>query len=294
MLGRVARVDGLAVVVAIAAAALFALSTSLQHHSATGTPGHVRRGHQLMWHLLRQPRWLTGQATSVLAFGLHATALKLGTLTVVQPVLVSGLVFTLPVRALMDHRRPTRAEVLGAVVTACGLGLFLVVARPNGGQATPNRLMAAVLLATGAVLAATCARTAARLGRTKAAGLLLGFAAGELSGCAAGLLKLTTDEVVQGFWALLVSWPPYVLLVLAVWGLTLNQRAYHAAALSVSLPAFNLLDPVAGMAFGILVFGERPGHTPIDITLEAIGLLVMAGGAVVLTRHPPVYAPPPV
>ena len=145
MLGTVAGMNGLAVMVAIAAAALFALSTSLQHHSATGTPAHVRRGHQLIWHLVRHPRWLAGQATSVLAFGLHATALKLGTLTVVQPVLVSGLVFTLPVRALMDRRRPTRAELLGAVVTACGLGLFLVVARPNGGQGTPNRLMAAVL-----------------------------------------------------------------------------------------------------------------------------------------------------
>jgi hypothetical protein len=285
-----------AVLVALAAAALFALSTSVQHHTATGAPSHVRGGVRLMAHLLRHPRWLAGQATSVVAFVLHATALKLGTLTVVQPVLVSGLVFTLPVRALMDHRRPTRPEIVGATVTACGLGLFLVVARPAGGQATPDRLRAAVLLSAGAMLAFVCARAAARAGRTRLGGLLLGFAAGELSGCAAGVLKLTTDEVVQGVLAVLLSWPPYVLLVFALWGLTLNQRAYHAAPLSVSLPVFNVVDPVAGMTFGILVFGERPAHTPLAIALETIGLLVMAGGAVALARHTPeeMEAPPPV
>jgi drug/metabolite transporter (DMT)-like permease len=287
-------VNGLAVVVALAAAALFALGTSLQHHTASDTPGHVRGGFRLMAHLLRRPRWLLGTAVSVAAFLLHATALKLGTLTVVQPALVSGLVFTLPLRALMDHRRPTRPEVVGALVTACGLGLFLVVARPAAGQGRSDQLMAGIILAVGVVVGFVCARLAARAGRTRASGLLLGFAAGELSGLAAGVLKLTTDEVVQGPLALLLSWPPYALLFLALWGLTLNQRAYHSAPLTVSLPVFNVIDPVAGMAFGILVFGERPAHRPVDVVLETIGLLVMAGGAVALARHTPVDAPPPV
>ncbi len=282
----------LAVVVALGAAALFALSTSLQHHTATDTPGHVRGGFRLMAHLLRRPRWLAGTATSTAAFIFHATALRLGTLTVVQPALVSGLVFTLPVRALMDHRRPTRPEVVGALVTACGLGLFLVVAGPAGAQDQPHRLMAAIILTVGALVGFISARVAARAGRTRLSGLLLGFAAGELSGLAAGVLKLTTNEVVQGPLTVLMSWPPYVLVFLALWGLTLNQRAYHAAPLTVSLPVFNVIDPVAGMAFGILVFGERPAHDPIEVALEAIGLLVMAAGATSLARHTPEATPP--
>ena len=285
--------NALAVVVALAAAALFALGTSLQHHTASDTPGHVGGGLRLMAHMLRRPRWLVGTTVSVAAFLFHATALKLGTLTVVQPALVSGLVFTLPLRALMDHRRPTRSEVVGALVTAFGLGLFLVVARPAAGQQT-DQLMAGIILAVGVVVGFACARVAARTGRSRASGLLLGFAAGELSGLAAGVLKLTTDEVVQGPLALLLSWPPYALLCLALWGLTLNQRAYYSAPLTVSLPVFNVIDPVAGMAFGILVFGERPAHRPVDVVLETIGLLVMAGGAVALARHTPVDAPPPV
>lgn len=286
--------NGLSVLLALAAAALFAVSTSLQHHTATDTPGHVRGSFRLMAHLLRRPRWLAGTATSTAAFVLHATALKLGTLTVVQPVLVSGLVLTLPVRALMDHRRPTRPEVLGALVTATGVSLFLVAAQPTGGQGPSNPWMAASILAVGAIVGFICARVAARVGRTRLAGFLLGFAAGELSGLAAGVLKLTTNELVQGPLAVLVSWPPYVLLLLVLWGLTLNQRAYHAAALTVVLPVFNVIDPVAGMVFGILVFGERPAHQPIAVALEVIGLLVMASGAVALARHPPVNAPPPV
>ena len=284
----------LAVVVALAAAALFALSTSLQHHTASDTPSHVRGGFSLMAHLLRRPRWLAGTATSTAAFVFHATALKLGTLTLVQPALVSGLVFTLPVRALMDRRRPSRQELLGAMVTACGLGVFLVVAKPAGGHDHSNRLMAAVILTVGAVVGALCARIAARAGRTRLSGLLLGFAAGELSGLAAGVLKLTTNEVVRGPLTVLLSWPPYVLLFLSLWGLTLNQRAYQSAPLTVSLPVFNVIDPVAGMGFGIAVFGERPAHHPIEVALEVIALVVMAGGATALARHTPVDPPPPV
>ncbi len=286
--------NGFAVVVALAAAALFALSTSVQHHTASDTPDHVGGGFRLVGHLLRRPRWLVGTAISVAAFLCHAAALKLGTLTAVQPALVSGLVLTLPVRALMDHRRPSRPEVVGAVVTACGLGLFLVVARPTAGQSQPDQLRAALILVVGSVVGLVCARIAARAGRTRLSGLLLGFAAGELSGLAAGVLKLTTDEVAQGLLQVLLSWPPYVLLFLALWGLTLNQRAYHSAPLTVSLPVFNVIDPVAGMAFGILVFAERPAHHPLDVALEAIGLLVMAGGAVALARHTSVDTPPPV
>jgi drug/metabolite transporter (DMT)-like permease len=283
-----------ALVVALAAAALFALSTSVQHHTATDAPEHVRKGHHLMAHLVRRPRWLAGTATSTAAFALHGTALKLGTLTAVQPVLVSGLVFTLPLRALMDRRAPTKPEVLGALVTAAGLGLFLVVARPTGGHDQPQRLMAAVLLGSGAVLALVCSRIALRSGRTRLGGLLLGFAAGELSGCAAGVLKLVTSELSDGVLATALSWPPWVLLVFGVWGLTLNQRAYHSAALSVVLPVFNTIDPVVGMVFGILVFDERPAHTPLAIALEVIGFVVMAAGAVALARHTPIEPPPPV
>lgn len=284
----------LSIVVALGAAGLFALSTSVQHQTATDAPTHVRGVAPLMRHLVGHPRWLAGQAISVVAFLLHATALKLGTLTVVQPVLVSGLVFTLPVRALMDRRRPTRAEILGALVTAIGLALFLVVARPRGGHASPERWWAAALLGVGAVLAAVCAVTAGRLGRTRLAGLLLGFAAGDLSGLAAGMLKLTTNEIGGGIASLLLSWPPYALLAAGLWGLTLNQRAYRSASLSVTLPVFNLVDPLAAMIFGIVVFGERPAHTPVAVVGEAIGLLVMAVGAVALGRHAPAAAPPPV
>lgn len=284
----------LSIVVALVAAGLFALSTSVQHQTATQAPSHVRGVAGLMAHLVRHPRWLAGEAISVLAFVLHAAALKLGTLTVVQPVLLSGLVFALPLRALLDRRRPAREEIVGALVTAAGLVLFLLVARPAGGQGAPSRSWAAGLLIGGAVLALLAARTAARHGRTRLGGLLLGFAAGELSGLAAGVLKLATNELGQGVWSFVLSWPPYALIATGVWGLTLNQRAYHSAALSVTLPVFNLLDPVAGMVFGILVFGERPAHTPLAIALESVGLVVMAAGAVTLGRHAPPDPPPPV
>ena len=54
-------------------------------------------------HLVRQPLWLLGQGAWVVALGLQALALHVGRLSVVQPVLVSELVFVLIIRAFVMH-----------------------------------------------------------------------------------------------------------------------------------------------------------------------------------------------
>src|SRR6185503_15997502 len=46
--------------------------------------------------LTRNKRWLAGWATNVTGFGFHATALHLGSITVVQAIMVMQLLFALP------------------------------------------------------------------------------------------------------------------------------------------------------------------------------------------------------
>lgn len=283
----------LAVAVALGAAAFFAVSTSVQHRSVAQTPHSVQGGRRLVLHLLGNRTWLAGTGASVAGFVLHALALRLGTLTVVQPVLVSGLVFTLPVRSLLDRQRPSRRELAGAAVTAVGLTLFIVFSRPTGGEGLPDTLPAALLLAGGSLAAVAAALSAARLGASRTGGILLGFAAGELSGLAAGLLKVSTGLLVDDPWSLFVSWAPYVLVLLALWGLTLNQRAYRSAPLAVTLPTFNVVDPLAGIAFGILVFDERPSVMPLDLVVEILGLVLMFVGAAALARSTPMQSASP-
>ena len=47
----------------------------------------------LLSYLMRQPLWLLGQFLAVCAFALHASALNAGPIAVVQPIVVSGIVW---------------------------------------------------------------------------------------------------------------------------------------------------------------------------------------------------------
>ena len=94
-----------AVWVAALSAAGFAVSTSLQHH-ANGDMDDSLSTTGLVGALVRRPWWLRGQMVGLLSFALHAVALHLGLLVVVQPVVVSGILLAVPLRAALERRLP--------------------------------------------------------------------------------------------------------------------------------------------------------------------------------------------
>ncbi len=99
---------GIALLTAACSAAGFALSTSLQHMAADRAPEATQGTHRLLAHLARRPWWVVGQFVAVGSFALHALALRLGALVVVQPVVVSGIVLAVPVSAALARRLPSR------------------------------------------------------------------------------------------------------------------------------------------------------------------------------------------
>jgi len=272
----------LAVGSALGAAAGFAVSTSLQQRAAHAAPASAH----LLAHLVRRPAWLLGMLAGGAAFALHAVAVRAGALALVQPLMVSGIVFALPVRAALDRRIPSAAQLAWAGVTALGLALLVVAADPVAGQGTPRIAPALGLVALGGILALIVARiTPASAGRT-GRGLLLGAAAGVLFGLVAGMLKVTV-LASGGVLGAVASWPGWVLLALGISGLALNQRAYHLAALSVTMPVLNVVAPLVAIAFGYLVLDERPATTVPALLAEGAGLALMALGVFRLARFEP-------
>ena len=124
----------------LASATLFALGRALQHRSAGSAFSSSKR--RIAATLLRRPGWMLGAALCATAFGLHASALARGDLTVVQPVILTGIIFAVFARAAIEGRRPGRREMLWAVVTWAGLAL--VIALLNTGAPRPPDLMEAV------------------------------------------------------------------------------------------------------------------------------------------------------
>jgi len=269
-----------AVASALAAAGCFAVSTSLQHRSAESVPSGVTTSRRLVAHLVRRPLWLLGMATGGIGFLLHALAVHRGALVVVQPLVVSGFVLALPVRAALDRRVPAARVVAWAVATAAGIATFVVVAQPTSAETAPHRRTAVALLMVGVVVGVLASRVGVRLGRSRTAAVVHGSAAGALFGLGAGLLKLSVGTLSdRGVAALALDWAPWALLAVSLWALALNQSAYQAAPLSVSMPVLNVVNPVVAVLFGVVVFAERPAHDPVSLLVEVTSLGVMALGA---------------
>ncbi len=70
---------------------------------------------------------------------------------------------------------------------------------------------------------------------------------------------------------------------MALW---LVESAFSAGHLHASLPAITAAEPLAGIALGVLVFGDRVHVTPWLLALQAAGVAAMIGGTVLVARAP--------
>ncbi|HTW10814.1 MAG TPA: DMT family transporter [Acidimicrobiales bacterium] len=276
-----------ATLAALCAAVLFAMAAALQHRSA----GLVSDGAALgtaqlsgfLLRTLRDPLWVLGGVAGVAGFALHALALRDGPLTLVQPLLVSGVVFALPLRHLLEHRAPRRNEIWLAALLAVGLVLFLTIATPAGGTAQlPDAgptVVSGILIGLGVVGSFVAGRRATG----SRAALLLGTGAALAFAAVAGLLKETMGVLSRGPAALATAWPVYALILAGVIGLVLNQLAYQAGPLSSSLPAVATVDPLVSLVIGVAVFDERFRSGPGALVGEALGLALVVAASIGLT-----------
>jgi hypothetical protein len=62
------------------------------------------------------------------------------------------------------------------------------------------------------------------------------------------------------------------------------QNAFSAAPLHASLPAIAAGEPLAGIALGIVVFGDRVQITPGMLAIEAGGIAALIVGVIAVAR----------
>jgi drug/metabolite transporter (DMT)-like permease len=279
------------VLVGLAAAGLLAAGFVLQQHEAAEVPPG-RLGPGLLLVLLRRPIWLGGIAAMVAGQALGATALGMGSLLVVEPLLAVNVLFALPLAALASRRHLSVGDWVGAVLVIGGLVLFLVGITPRSAVETAHLALRVWLLVGGSFLAAVVVLlllARGRSARTRAA--LTATAAGVLFGLQDFLTQRSVLRLGHGPVVLLASWAPWALLVVAVTGLALAQRAFGLADLSASLPPITLAEPVAGITLTLGAFGEGLPHRPLFLGCAVSGLVVMVAGVVLLTRSPLVIDP---
>jgi drug/metabolite transporter (DMT)-like permease len=279
-------VTALAVLLSLAAAACFALSTVAQQRAVKVQQPHRVMDPRLLLRLLRQPLWLAGWLPDTAAVVLQALALRFGPLALVQPLLTSGLFLAIPLEAAVDRRRPHARDLTAVMVSALGLAAFLVAAQPTGGLSEPSAQgWLGVAVGSGVLVLACLALTPRSLGSTR--GVVLGLATGVLYAVAAALLKAAAAKLSAGLLTLVTDWNVYALILVGLAGLLLHQNAVQCGRLAAPLTALTLADPVASVAIAVTAFHERLATDKPHLVVQVIAALLMAGGIwLAATRSP--------
>jgi drug/metabolite transporter (DMT)-like permease len=247
----------------------------------------------LIFALLHRPVWLLAISLNIVGVVFQIVALHFGALALVQPIMVCDLIFAVFLSAAFRHARPDRVMLIGVACCAGGLGWFLAVARPHGGNSTVSAATAIPLLIAVAALLAGCL-VAARFGHRMVRPLMLGLACGVCYGVTAFLFKLLTGGGAgpAGFFGLLQRWPLWAVIVIGPLGFLLNQSAYQAGVLvSPVLSVITAADPIVSIALAHQVLHESLAGGALNITLEVVAFAVMVVGIVTLAHRAPLVAP---
>jgi drug/metabolite transporter (DMT)-like permease len=259
------------------------------HTQARAAPAEQALKPSLLWHLARQPAWLAGIGLQLVGFGMVATALEMGSLSLVQAIAPVGLLVALPLAARASGKHLRRADWLGAAATIVGLATALVIADPATGKATPTTngwILVVAFSAVSTVALLIAARRLTEAGRAVA----IATAAGIVLGLNAVVTKGAATAFSHGIGEGLASWETYGIAVTGLFGLLLMQSAFQVGEIEWSLPTLTVTNPVLSIAVGLIFLDETvSAHGPVVILLVA-SLAVMVWGVVALARSPALVA----
>ena len=276
---------------ALLAAFSNALNVVTQHIASISDPRHSK-GWRFVRYLVSNPLWLFGWVALAGAFVFQAIALHNGAMSVVQPLLVTELVFALVLRWLWLHQSIRPVTWWAAVLTCISLALFLAMAEPSGGSALPTS--GAWVSATAAVAGtATVLALLGRRGSLARRAASLGASASMLWALVATFIKATTDTLVQfGVSGMFTHWPVYALAVTGLAAEFLNQAALHVGPLSISQPFIVIVDPVVSIALSVWIFGETFTSNVARLAVGSFAFAAMCVAVTVLARTAPATMDP--
>jgi drug/metabolite transporter (DMT)-like permease len=303
-------------ILAVLAACANATSSVLQRKANKRVPQNENMSLRQIWDLLHQPVWFFGILAITAGFLLQATALGNGDLSVVEPVLVLELPFTLILASRVFGQRLGPREWLPTAAMAAGLAGLLYTLAPSTGGAPQvhwygwlagiggNLALVGLLVLWaradslrrllgkgrgtdggkgGSEGGGKGADTEQKTGSSQAA--VLAVAAGSAFGLTAALMKAMTRTLSGGFFHLFTDWPIYAMVAVGVLGFFLTQSALNAGQLIAAQPGLTLSDPLISVLWGVLVFDEQV-RQDWWILGEVACAAVIVAGVVMMARSP--------
>lgn len=275
----------MAIWLSLLAAVLLGTGFVLQQRAASRQSAADLLRPRLLLHLVRSPQWLCGIGSMVSGQILSAIALGMASITLVEPLLAANLAVALALGAGVSRQWLRRTDWLGAAALIGGLAVFVVAGQPqlaNGAVSLARRWAVMGVIAGTAAILVSLARSRPLPDQA----VLLAGAAGCLAGLQDGFTRSAVVAISAGFGGLLRTWQAYAVICVAVVVILLQQSAFKAGPLRRSLPPLTAGEPLAGIGFGIGVFGDRLSTSPVSLTFELLGLAAMVTGIVLLATSP--------
>ena len=274
----------MAAFLALVAAVCFALAAALQQRgqftlaqagtAVTGPAGLVR--------LLVVPAWLVGTLVLLGGSAAQGAALDRGPLVVIQPLLVTTIVWALPLGYWLSGQHVNRRQALGAAVVVIGLALFVLVGSPDAGSddAETAELCAAALvicMIVGLLLLGLRRMSPS----TRAA--VLGVCAGLLYGLSATFAKPVIADLHVGIAEAAGDWRTWALLGFGFVAFVIQQMSLATGQLAPAMATLSVANPVVSVVLGILLFDERLTQPEWHVVVALAALLAALAGAALIT-----------
>jgi hypothetical protein len=281
------------ILLALVASVFTASASVAQRAAAAPAPGDLRFSWRLVAFLVRRPVWFVGVLCMVGGFFFQLAALHFGTLSFVEPVIASELLFVFAYLAIR-HRGGVRARDWGAAAAmAASLGGFLFLADPSGGSVrdatawTWLAAAAAVIAAAALAGGVSAVRLSGRRSPTPARkAACLSVSAGISWGFVAAVIKELSAHAAQGPYAVFTNWSPYVLVATGAVAMFVVSNAFHAGPLAASQPGLTIVEPLVASFLGITMFGEHVRTGVWELAGEAVLVAVLVTSVIVLSRSP--------
>lgn len=283
----------LALVIMVISSVLFASAATIQHLAVgrqldtSAQDRHMGIGQVLR--LLTNLRWLSGLAMAGVGASLHILALMMAPVTVVQPVGILAVPWSVLLAAKIHHFRPTKQIWTAVSITIVGIvGFTLVSSRTavTQTQLVPATILigAVVVLVVGAALG-----VGGRFGRPSLRCLLWASGGSFFYGLSSALIKVVSQLVVgERFWESPLVWAVAGLLAICyLGGGWMIQQAYANGPAEIVVGSMTTTDPIVAVSYGLIVLGEGA----LVGVFDALGMLlagaVAVSGVVFLSRNHP-------
>jgi drug/metabolite transporter (DMT)-like permease len=238
--------------------------------------------------LMHKPLWWAGIAGMSIGQSLAGVALQWGPITLVAPVVASNLLWAFLLRSVLIRHRPPWRDIAGAVGFAAAVTVFVLVGGPKVSRHSQlaDLLISSAVTIGVAVLAGGLVIAGMR-GSVAVAAVTTAIAAGVLF----GLQDVATRGAIilggrHGWFSVVASLWPYLLIGAAVVAVLLTQRAFRSARLDYALAPMAATQPVLGVVLGVLLLGDELELTTTALAVEAACLAILVVSTALLARSP--------